>query len=394
MPRTKKTTAVKANKPIIDSVHTVAEKSIVKTTNAPLPIAPARPRPAKKKSPYLGKTISWIAIFVVTLGICYALTYGGLLERMGIKPAVTPVTPHVQRQVAPRPTPQPAAQLPRDRSVDGNVILGRVPPVPTVGEEPLREAGPDASLVYREAGIQRLLAGDLPGALTDFTIAIERNPSEPTNWIFRGEILMQGDNFEAAIADFNNAARLDPFAMEAYFNRALAHIAMERLEDAKSDLDLAINARMTMPNRPAQISTHDIYARRAQVNLWLRNWAEAEMDYTSAIAQNRGTQDWLDFTGRAEARTMRNNFEGAIADYVSAVTIISERIQQTPAGATREDMSRQAMSYFEKSAALRIQLGQMQLAREDLDAAQTLAAALGDSENTTRLANLIQSLPR
>jgi tetratricopeptide (TPR) repeat protein len=380
MPRTKKTTAVKANKPIIDSVHTVAEKPVVKEIKNPIavPIANAKPRQAKKKSPYFGKTISWLAIFVVVLGACYALTYGGLLERIGAKSAVAPGDETVRL-------------LPRDRSAQGNVIQGRVP---SVGEEPLREAGADISLAYREAGIRRLLAGDLPGALTDFTIAIERNPAEPTNWIFRGEILMQGDNFEAAIADFNNAARLDPFSMEAYFNRALAHIAMERLDDAKSDLDLAINARMTMPNRAAQISTHDIYARRAQVNLWLRNWAEAEMDYTSAIAQNRGAQDWLDFTGRAEARTMRNNFEGAIQDYVSAVTIISERIQQTPAGATREDMSRQALSYFEKSAALRIQLGQMQLAREDLGAAQTLAVALGDSENIHRLNSLIQSLPR
>ena len=379
MPRTKKT-AAKANKPIIDSVHTVAEKSVIKEDNAP--IANARPHAAKKKSTHLGKTISWVAIFAAVIGICYALTYGGLLEKMGVVPFAG------EDGVVGQPAEQ--LPLPRDRSVAGNVIPGRVP---AVGEEPLREAGPDASMAYREAGIQRLLAGDLPGALTDFTIAIERNPAEPTNWIFRGEILMQGDNFEAAIADFNNAARLDPFAMEAYFNRALAHIAMERLEDAKSDLDLAINARMTMPNRPAQISTHDIYARRAQVNLWLRNWADAEIDYTSAIAQNRGTQDWMDFAGRAEARTMQNNFEGAIADYVSAVTIISERIQQTPAGSTREDMSRQAMTYFEMSAALRIQLGQMQLAHEDLEAAQTLAIALGDNENIQRLAHLLQSLP-
>lgn len=351
-------------------------------------VKPAKPVVANKSKSKL--IVSWIAIAAVVMAACYALTYGGGFEKLGM------VGDQEGRRVPGMARIQKADVVARDRSVDGNIIPGRVP---SVGEEPLREPSEirqagvgDASQSYRESGMARVIAGDVVGALNDFTIAVERNPGEPINWIFRGEILMAGDNFEAAIADFNNAARLDPFSIEAYYNRALANIRLERLEDARTDLDLAVNARTAQPNRESAITMHAVFARRAQVNLWLRNWAEAEQDYTSAIAQNLGLQDWNDFVGRAEARTSLGKFEAAINDYVSAVTIISEKIQQTPMGSTRESMSRQAMSYFEKSAALRLQLGQRELALQDLEAALTLADALGDVENSNRFRVLIVGL--
>jgi len=111
-----------------------------------------------------------------------------------------------------------------------------------------------------------------------------------------------------------------------------------------------------------------------------------------AIAENMGDLDWNDYTGRAEARTNRGDFENAVADYISAITIISERIQKTPESQTRENMSRQAMGFYEKSGALRVKLGQMELAVQDLQAAYTLALALDDMENRNRLQILITSI--
>ena len=265
-------------------------------------------------------------------------------------------------------------------------------------EEPLRIGSADisSSAEYRESGKQKLIEGDTVGALNDFTIAIERNPTDSLNYIFRGEILMAGSNYVQAVSDFNNAVRLDPTAVVAYYDRALAHIKMEQLDDAKRDLDFAVNAYAAAMNTSRESVTDmpvkDIYAKRAQVNLWLRNWAEAESDYTAAIAQNFGESDWLDFTGRAEARTNLSNFHNAITDYVSAVTIISEKIQKTPDEKSRENMSRQAMGYFEKSGALRVTVGQMDLALQDLQAAHTLAIALGDSENQARLQTLMSNI--
>jgi tetratricopeptide (TPR) repeat protein len=260
---------------------------------------------------------------------------------------------------------------------------------PMPSEEPLDSAS-DESAAYRDMGKRKLLDGDTVGALNDFTTAVEKNPDEPLNYVYRGEVLMTGSNFEAAIADFDAAARIDPGETAAYYDRALADIKLERLDDAKGDLDRALDAADY--DGSSTISAHDIYAKRAQVNLWLRDWDAADGDYTAAIAKNTGELDWTDYTGRAEARTNNGDYERAIADYTSAVTIISDRIQKTPEEKTRENMSRQAMGYFEKSGALRVKLGQMDLALQDLQAAHTLALALGDEDNRIRLQILMSSI--
>jgi len=47
------------------------------------------------------------------------------------------------------------------------------------------------------------------------------------------------------------------------------------------------------------------------------------------------------------------------------------------------------MSYFEKSAALHVQIGEMTAARTDLEAANTLANALNDEDARARIQGLL-----
>jgi tetratricopeptide (TPR) repeat protein len=254
-----------------------------------------------------------------------------------------------------------------------------------------KAGGTDDAGEYLVSGQQKLLAGDSVGALNDFTLAIEKNPTAMA-YIYRGEMLMNGANFDAAIADFNAALQLDAVSAIAYYDRALTNIKLENLDEAQADLSEAIEAAELRSDQLTVISLHDMYAKRAQTKLWLRDWSAAADDYTAAISQNAGEPDWNDYTGRAEARTNIGDYEAAISDYVSAVTIISERIQKTPDEKTREDMSRQAMGYFEKSGALRVKIGDMDSAKQDLQAAHTLAIALNDMENKSRLEILISSI--
>jgi tetratricopeptide (TPR) repeat protein len=258
--------------------------------------------------------------------------------------------------------------------------------VPT--EEPLKIT--DDSEQYADAGRQKLVAGDTVGALNDFTVAIEKNPTA-LNYVFRGETLMTGANFSSAINDFDAAIRIDPLLVVAHYDRSIANIKLEKLEEAKVDLDRAINAFGLNP-KDSLVSEHNLYAKRAQINLWLRDWTASQEDYTTAIAKTTGDLDWNDYTGRAEARTNLGDYEKAVTDYVSAVTIISDKIQKTPDEKARENISRQAMGFFEKSGALRVKMGQMDLALQDLQAAHTLAIALNDVENKSRLEILISSL--
>ncbi|MDR1826601.1 MAG: hypothetical protein LBQ49_02825 [Rickettsiales bacterium] len=317
------------------------------------PVVAEPVKKAKKSQTLIG--FAWVLIVAATMLMCHAL--------LKTKGEGAPDLPELTEQ--PLPADDVAA------------------PVRAIG------AGGDSS-EYREAGKQKLLDGDIVGALNDFALAVEADPNQPLNYIYRGEVLMSGNNFDAAISDFDAAIRIEPSVI-AYYDRAIANIKLENLQAAKSDLDDAVNSQYVYPETQT-IAMRDIYAKRAQINLWLRNWADAENDYTSAIMQNMGEPDWNDYTGRAEARTNMGNFENAVQDYVSAVTIISERIQKTPAEETREGMSRQAMGFFEKSGALRVKMGQMDLALQDLEAAHTLAIALNDLENKNRLQILMSSI--
>jgi tetratricopeptide (TPR) repeat protein len=136
----------------------------------------------------------------------------------------------------------------------------------------------------------------------------------------------------------------------------------------------------------------DLYAKRGKLNLWLKNWQGAVADFTNSLARPDGTVDPTVYADRAEAYTAMGNLAEAINDYSSAVRIISEQIQGAQTMDAREALSSKAMSYFEKSAALNLQNGNMEAARSDLESAYTIAIALNDTETATRLEKLIVEL--
>ena len=138
----------------------------------------------------------------------------------------------------------------------------------------------------------------------------------------------------------------------------------------------------------------DLYARRGQLNLWLKNWEGAVADYTNSLALPDGIVSPSVYAERAEALTALGNFDAAINDYSSAVRVISEQIQGAATVEERELLSSNAMSYFEKSAALNLKLGNMDAARTDLESALTIAGALKDSDSVDRIHGLILDLER
>ena len=72
--------------------------------------------------------------------------------------------------------------------------------------------------------------------------------------------------------------------------------------------------------------------------------------------------------------------------------VISEQIQALPTQEEREVQSSNAMSYFEKSAALNLSLGNMEAARNDLESAFAIAVAINDEESVERIQNLVSDL--
>ncbi|GHV31818.1 hypothetical protein AGMMS4952_21150 [Spirochaetia bacterium] len=243
---------------------------------------------------------------------------------------------------------------------------------------------------YLKAGQDKLINGDTDAAIQAFGAAISRAPTELA-YTYRGEAYLQSGNYPAAINDFDAVIANNSNSSVAFYDRALANIKLENLDVAKNDLTNALAAYQINPI--TAVNLHDLYSKRAQLSLWLKQWSDAVADYTSAIAE--GTKEasaWEDYTGRAEARTNMGDYQNAVSDYVSAITVISEQIQNVRDESARESMSRQAMGYFEKSGALRVKMGQTDLAKADLEAAYTLALALDDIENLNRLQILISNI--
>ena len=140
------------------------------------------------------------------------------------------------------------------------------------------------------------------------------------------------------------------------------------------------------------LNLRDLYAKRGQLNLWLKNWQGAIADYTNSLARAEGSVSASVYAERAEAYTALGEYDNAINDYTSAVRVISEQIQAAPTQEEREAQSSNAMSYFEKSAALNLKLGNDVAARNDLESAFAIAVALNDEESAARIQNLINGL--
>lgn len=243
---------------------------------------------------------------------------------------------------------------------------------------------------YYESGKVKLVDGNVADAIADLTAAIDADNENLNAYILRGEAYMQSGDYRNAAADFDAVLAMDEMNSVAYYDRALLNTRLEDYNAALSDINNALAARVENPNDILQL--RDLYAKRGQLNLWLKNWEGAIADYTNSLARPDGIVSPNVYAERAEAYTATGRYGEAIEDYMSAVRVVSEQIQGVPSHAEREQLSAHAMSYFEKSAALNLQLGNVDAAISDLESARTIAAALNDVDSVDRMTGLITEL--
>ena len=270
-------------------------------------------------------------------------------------------------------------------------ILGRAHNVqPTANQVTITEEALLQSGDYYESGKTKLLAGNLADAIIDLTAAIDAGAPSVDTYILRGEAYMQSGDYRAAMDDFSAALTKDPTNAVAYYDRALLNSRLEDYNAAMNDINNALAANTSNPTPVLQM--RDLYAKRGQLNLWLKNWEGAIADYTNSLARPEGVVNPIVYAERAEAYTALGNYADAVNDYASAVRVISEQIQGMPSIDEREALSGNAMGYFEKSAALNLNLGNIDAARSDLESAYTIAVALQDGDSATRMQDLISEL--
>lgn len=242
---------------------------------------------------------------------------------------------------------------------------------------------------YINMAKEKIAAGDMESAISDLNAAIDSNANSNV-YTLRGELYMQMGEYENVLKDFDAAIEIDGMNAVAFYDRALLNIRLENYAVALNDINNALAAQSMKPSDV--LTLRDLYAKRGQLNLWSKNWQGAIADYTNSLARAEGSVSAAVYAERAEAYTAIGEYENAINDYTSAVRVISEQIQAAPDQDTREAQSSNAMSYFEKSAALNLKLGKMDAAKSDLESAFAIATALNDTESIERIQNLINGL--
>ncbi len=252
-------------------------------------------------------------------------------------------------------------------------------------EESLRSASD-----YYDSSRIKLMTGNIDEALADLNTAIADGVAHTDMYVLRGEAYMMSGNYAAAENDFNRAIEMDNMNAMAYYDRSLLNTRLENYDAAMNDINSAMAARAQRHND--YLPLRDLYAKRGQLNLWMKNWDGAIADYTNSLARPEGIINPTVYAERAEAFTALGDYTSALEDYTSAIRVISEQIQGVQTAEERESLSSRAMSYFEKSAALNLNMGNIDNSVSDLNAARTIAVALSDTDSVDRIDSLLNSL--
>jgi Tfp pilus assembly protein PilF len=114
-------------------------------------------------------------------------------------------------------------------------------------------------------------------------------------YLNRGTIFLQLSLLSQALADFNRAIEIDPRDPTAYYNRAIVRMKENRLEDALSDLFVALSCMYLQKGiqtreikyltKAISLVDNNVYAHIERGKLYniQGNYVLAENDFSSAV---------------------------------------------------------------------------------------------------------------
>jgi tetratricopeptide (TPR) repeat protein len=174
---------------------------------------------------------------------------------------------------------------------------------------------------------------------------IERNPKDADAYHKRGKAYYYLNNYDRAIADYDEAVRLTPKDVEVYKDRALVYKFKHDYDRAIADMDQAVrlapeDAKSYKDRASVYESRHDydraiadldqavrlspkdaeIYKHRAWVHLSKRDYDRAIADYGQAITlAPKDTDTYHTYLERGDAHNGKSDYDRAIADFDQAI---------------------------------------------------------------------------
>ena len=181
------------------------------------------------------------------------------------------------------------------------------------GNAPYTELTPSE---YKNRGSLAYERGDYKDAITDYDIAIDKDPNYAEAYYLRGLTRKSLEQREESIVDFDDAIRLNPNRAEAYYERGSAKGNLGRYEESIVDFDDAI--RLNPEHTKA-------YYWRGGVRYNLKRYEEAIVDFTSALRLDPKHAETSYWRGRAKYDLKR--YEEAIVDFDDAIHISTKDLR-------------------------------------------------------------------
>ncbi len=147
-------------------------------------------------------------------------------------------------------------------------------------------------------------------AIKFYTNELAANAGNFRAWRYRGIIWYEKKEYDRAIADYNEAIKLDPQYANAFNSRGVAW-------EAKKDFDKAIADY----NEAIRLDPRYVLAYTNRGNAWKdkKEYDKAIADFTEAIRLD--PKYAAAFTFRASAWGYKNEYDKAIADYTEAIRL-------------------------------------------------------------------------
>ena len=172
------------------------------------------------------------------------------------------------------------------------------------------ENDPQATWVYLWRARARLEHKEYQAALADLDEAIRRNPRDASALILRGTARTEQKQFDQALIDLDQAARISPSDPQVYLRRALVWQAKDQAEKADADLTRALE--IDPENSEAHLVRGVVSRDQGESEQSLSELNEAiRLDPRNASA----------FLERGMTRQQRREYDWALADYQEAVRL-------------------------------------------------------------------------
>ena len=174
-----------------------------------------------------------------------------------------------------------------------------------------RETRHYRAVAHNDRGIAYATKGDLDRAIADFNEAIRLDPKDAIVYRNRGKAYDAKGDHDRAIADLDQAIRIDPKFADAYNTRCWVRAVIGRdLAQALADCNESLRLRPDDAN---------VINSRGLVQFKLGAFDRAIADYGAAIAGNAKSAG--SFYGRGVAKLRSGDLAGGDADIAAAKAI-------------------------------------------------------------------------